>query len=247
MEVHHHPHTERKKWTHYLWEFLMLFLAVTLGFFVENQREHLIEHQREKQFMISLLQDLKNDTATLSENIETWNFIYNNIDTLHSLVEPPFQSVNTEMAYYHAAFIFSFGEFNYNDRTIDQLHNAGNFRLIRKKNVVEKLVSYDNIIRNQLRNQETVARNELITVLSQQSDIFNSKHIDEYLKRVFSPASLPAKQLYKVENKTEQLFRYYNELYKYSWIANVLIVENKELKNRAINLIELVKKEYHLE
>jgi hypothetical protein len=36
MEVHAHPHTSRKKWTHYFWEFFMLFLAVTLGFFVEN-------------------------------------------------------------------------------------------------------------------------------------------------------------------------------------------------------------------
>ena len=56
MEVHHHAHTPRKKWTHYFWEFLMLFLAVTLGFFVENQREHYIEHQREKQFISSLIQ-----------------------------------------------------------------------------------------------------------------------------------------------------------------------------------------------
>ena len=28
MEVHAHTHTPRKKWTHYFWEFLMLFLAV---------------------------------------------------------------------------------------------------------------------------------------------------------------------------------------------------------------------------
>ena len=59
MEVHTHSHTERKKWHHYFWEFLMLFLAVTLGFFVENQREHMAEHQREKQFMQSMLEDLK--------------------------------------------------------------------------------------------------------------------------------------------------------------------------------------------
>jgi hypothetical protein len=50
MEVHAHTHTERKKWTHYLWEFLMLFLAVTLGFFVENQREHYIEKKRAKEY-----------------------------------------------------------------------------------------------------------------------------------------------------------------------------------------------------
>ena len=28
MEVHAHTHTARKKWSHYLWEFLMLLLAV---------------------------------------------------------------------------------------------------------------------------------------------------------------------------------------------------------------------------
>src|SRR6187431_3838276 len=66
MEVHAHSHTERKKWTHYLWEFLMLFLAVFCGFLAENQREHYIEHQREKQYMRSLLEDLQTDTATIN-------------------------------------------------------------------------------------------------------------------------------------------------------------------------------------
>ena len=42
MEVHAHTHTEKKKFTHYLWEFLMLFLAVFCGFLAENFREHKI-------------------------------------------------------------------------------------------------------------------------------------------------------------------------------------------------------------
>ena len=68
MEVHAHTHTPRKKWTHYFWEFLMLFLAVTLGFFVENQREHFIEHQRAKHFAASLYDDLHADTAEILTN-----------------------------------------------------------------------------------------------------------------------------------------------------------------------------------
>ena len=53
MEVHHHGHVhEKKKWKDYLFQFLMLFLAVTLGFFVENQREHYIENQRAKQMQV---------------------------------------------------------------------------------------------------------------------------------------------------------------------------------------------------
>ena len=51
MEVHAHTHTERKKWTHFLWEFLMLFLAVFAGFLAENQREHYTEHKRGLQYI----------------------------------------------------------------------------------------------------------------------------------------------------------------------------------------------------
>src|SRR3954464_7820493 len=64
MEVHKHPHhvTHKKKWGEYLLEFLMLFLAVFLGFIAENQREHIVEHQREKKFARRLLSDLRQDS-----------------------------------------------------------------------------------------------------------------------------------------------------------------------------------------
>ena len=57
MEVHAHSHTARKKWTHYFWEFIMLFLAVFCGFLAEYQLEHTIKHQREKKYAKSLYED----------------------------------------------------------------------------------------------------------------------------------------------------------------------------------------------
>ena len=69
MEVHAHTHTPRNKWTHYLWEFLMLFLAVFCGFLAELQLEHKVEKSREKQYMKSMVEDLKADTAMLINNI----------------------------------------------------------------------------------------------------------------------------------------------------------------------------------
>ena len=38
MEAHHHPHhvTHKRKWTEYLLESIMLFLAVFFGFVTEN-------------------------------------------------------------------------------------------------------------------------------------------------------------------------------------------------------------------
>ena len=65
MEVHAHSHTPGKKWTHYLWEFLMLFLAVFCGFLAEYQLEHKIEKDRAKELAISFYNELKRDSATI--------------------------------------------------------------------------------------------------------------------------------------------------------------------------------------
>ena len=67
MEVHAHTHTPRKKWTHYFWEFLMLFLAVFAGFLAENQREHYIENQRAKALAKNLYKELYTDSVTVNQ------------------------------------------------------------------------------------------------------------------------------------------------------------------------------------
>src|SRR5262245_21518304 len=66
MEVHAHTHTPRKKWTHYFWEFLMLFLAVFCGFLAEYSLEHKLEKDREKQVLKSLVDYIKADIAQLN-------------------------------------------------------------------------------------------------------------------------------------------------------------------------------------
>src|SRR5258705_7027170 len=105
MEVHAHTHTPRKKWTHYLWEFLMLFLAVTLGFFVENQREHYIEHQREKQFIWSLFNDIKADTANLTRIINARTKKEHALDSLSYLMNSDSSKDFTREIYFYAVDI----------------------------------------------------------------------------------------------------------------------------------------------
>jgi hypothetical protein len=65
MEVHAHTHTARKKWTHYFWEFLMLFLAVFCGFLAEYQLEHKIERDRAKELAKSFYEELKTDSVNV--------------------------------------------------------------------------------------------------------------------------------------------------------------------------------------
>src|ERR1041385_4874182 len=67
MEVHAHSHTERKKFTHYLWEFLMLFLAVFCGFLAENIREHMVEQRRARELAKNLYAELRTDSITVQQ------------------------------------------------------------------------------------------------------------------------------------------------------------------------------------
>ena len=68
MEVHH-PHHPPKSIKDYASEFIVIFVALTLGFFVENQREHYIEGVREKELAHSLYLETKADSMELAEII----------------------------------------------------------------------------------------------------------------------------------------------------------------------------------
>ncbi len=71
MEIHQPHHTtHKKKWSEYIIEFVMLFTAVTLGFFAENLREHKILNERKDQNLFSILQDLKQDSIYLESTIK---------------------------------------------------------------------------------------------------------------------------------------------------------------------------------
>jgi hypothetical protein len=65
MEVHHHPNMEKKKFKEYFLKFIMIFLAVTMGFIAENIREHFSNNETEKRNMEIIVDNLKDDTAQL--------------------------------------------------------------------------------------------------------------------------------------------------------------------------------------
>src|ERR1700743_2423584 len=91
MEVHHHPEVEKKGFKEYLLEGLMIFVAVTMGFFAESLREHINERNQAKEFAVTLYADLKDDTTELHKYLAYKKNAKANIDTLMQLladVEP---------------------------------------------------------------------------------------------------------------------------------------------------------------
>ena len=142
MEVHHHTH-HPKRWKEYFWEFFMLFMAVFCGFLAELQLEHYIENQREKQFMVTLIEDLKSDSVVLAECEQVWAKVNADIDSVNDAIQIPVQKSDFTKVYRHLAGALNYNGFTYNDRTIAQLKNAGGFRLIKDEEVSNKISLYD--------------------------------------------------------------------------------------------------------
>jgi hypothetical protein len=153
MEVHAHTHTERKKWTHYLWEFLMLFLAVFCGFLAENQREHMIENQREKKYIASLVKDVELDIVSLKQEEDIRKKYINYYDSLIYLFKN-YNDSNLTDIYFYARHAGRYTNFKYHDGTIQQLKSGGNLRLIRNKKAADSIIIYDNELINAVLDQQ---------------------------------------------------------------------------------------------
>jgi hypothetical protein len=143
MEVHAHTHTPRKKWTHYFWEFLMLFLAVFCGFLAEYQLEHKIEKDREKVYMQNMLEDLEADIAVYADYASRNAVIYDLVDTLKELIKNPDRKKHISKLTYTARIITAkWKKVAPVKRTYEEMKSSGHLRLIRKKEVSGSVSSY---------------------------------------------------------------------------------------------------------
>ncbi|MBS1571184.1 MAG: hypothetical protein JST62_02140, partial [Bacteroidetes bacterium] len=126
MEVHHHPHVPKKLKEFFL-EFLMIFLAVTLGFFAEGFREHQVEKSREKEFMESMVKEMKSDSAQIREVFQDTIRI-SKMDSLSVLLLSNAHSPNFIKKIYYLNFKYTrtYEGMVFNRNTLTQLKNAGN-------------------------------------------------------------------------------------------------------------------------
>ena len=259
MEVHAHSHHAKKKWTEYFWEFLMLFLAVFAGFLAENQREHYVEQQREKEYMITMLEDLNADLPLIDSTMYEWNKVNKSIDSVTDAISFPIDKSDMPKAYRHINEALNIWSFRYNDRTITQLKNSGGFRLIRNKKVANSIIAYDQFNNNAIVNITKINLQFCLNAEALRSKVFSEKIINEVNKLYgnnVAPSSLnpwidslikknpiPLKP----ENETIQLFEFKNSLLAQKRDCETNVFWGYDQTRHEIQkLIKLIQDEYHL-
>lgn len=248
MEVHHHSHTARRKWTHYFWEFLMLFLAVFCGFLAEYQLEHKIEKNRETQFINSLVNDIKADTARLNTIIFNRTVRENRLDSLELLLNSPSPGNYTKNIYLFAVTAARTTSIRFipNDGTMQQLKNSGGLRLIRKHNVADSIAKYDVTIRflsRQNELEETLINNYRETA----PNIFDARIFDQMLDSNNNVSRLPTENPKLLEFTQKELQHWNYRMFAMKALNKGIRRDTKAFLHQASDLLNTLKREHDIE
>jgi hypothetical protein len=237
MDIHanHLHHAPGEKIWHYFFEFLMLFLAVFCGFIAENWREQLKEHQREKEFIHSIVEDLKSDTLQSHKILVQLRSTNTGIDSVLNALSSTDIIENSNNAYRLWTKNLDIRAFISNDRTIQQLKNSGELRLIRNKAVSDRIMKYDQTVKNYY----------------QQSNFMYSALSDQLIySQLFDFISLKKNRNFPVP-LTEQGKKILNEAYAHQQLWNSgltgLISWLESVNEEGKGLLIFIQKEYHMQ
>jgi hypothetical protein len=252
METHAHElhKAPGHGWKHYLFEFFMLFLAVTLGFYAENLREGAKNKQEVNEDIKSVLADLESDVAHLSTVLEANAYSYTSADSLLILLHNDIS--NTQKIYLYARTTTANIEpFYANSKTFDQMKASGMLKLIRPRNLLDSLGLYyatfhflseqDHII--QLKMDDVHKGNHLLFdtyIFSQMRVGYDS--VNRSRTFIDAPAGNPALLSTDAKNINEVALNYYYLSSSEKFQSRL----GERQKQFASRLIELIKKEYHL-
>ena len=160
------------------WEFLMLFIAITLGFFVENYREGLADREKESEIIKSFINDLNTDIKELEVAINRREIREIRVDSVMYIFNNGLENKYGKDLYYYARYLSRPFVFWANNTTVEQLKYSGNFILIKNQKLIDNLLDYNDnyVFINYIRQREEYLVRRLF---DQINEIFDPKVFDE--------------------------------------------------------------------
>ncbi len=231
----------------------MIFVAVTLGFFAEQLREHFVEKKHEREYALSLYNDLKVDTAILKRTYREKVWIRDKYDSALVILGNHGNDGLHGYVYFAERYLTNNDVFTSQDITFQQLKNSGGFRYFRNIGLYKKLADYYNLYTryqaldgpfadNALRNQLTWLESELFD-LKQLNELDNPSPTSFY-DLVYSPGARSFTPLNKNGTARNQLYQYLANARLRS--SNSMVFLNW-LQSLSTELIIALKSEYRLD
>ncbi len=257
MEVHHHPQVEKKSFKEYFLEGLMIFLAVTMGFFAENIRENFVEHKNAKEFAALLIQDLSADVVEIDSAISMQSLIINAGDSLGILLKNNSKIVSSGKIYFYEYLSMQRWNLVTHDATLQQLKSSGALRYLGNTMLTRKILDYEQAIKiiTLMQNRFEPDKVENVNLVHKIFDQYYLNSLDFLVSD--SPLNLShttkgvmsfiEKEYPFLTNEKSVWEQLRNMAYNSSSNYRFEIYFLNAAKQQAVKTVNALKKEYHLE
>lgn len=250
MEVHHHTQ-KPKNWKEYITEFIMLFAAVTLGFFAENLREHTIVNEKLEKNKIAILKDLKQDAVTIDSILKNEDLLINEfnktINTLHLYKQGKINDKQIIDSVKAMPMLFGQTSTLYmNNSSFKNMQSSGLLSNLDDINLKTQLSYYYEVIFKRIEsnnnffdqaginfnNTYLICFGKLIREVGLINKDYPANQPEEYTNFMFDLKK--TKDLIKSDEFVYDVQRYYN----YIFIYRLALTKAKEENNKLIHLME---------
>ena len=142
----------KKKWYVYFIDFIMLFVAVTLGFLAENVRDQQTDKNREISYLKNVHEDLLVDINKFELVISSNNLRLLMLDSLHMEINKA--SPDLPSLYYYIRNLALRTTFESSHLGLDQIKASGGFRLIQNAKIIAGIQDYERRLNSAMKLEE---------------------------------------------------------------------------------------------
>ena len=234
-----------RNWKGYFLEFIMLFLAISLGFMADNFREKISERTKEKEYIQSMVEDVEEDRINITKvtNINSQRIRY--LDSLLNICFN-YSSTNRDKLKLNQYFshVLTHPEFIApTELTMQQLKNAGGMRLIKSKEAINEIIRYDTKLKK-IANQQLYYQNYQNKAINLGTKIFNLQNLVIALKNPIN--NLTPEDFELIAEDKLKLKELGNSVAMYKGIIEYYVILLKEMDKQGEVLIQTLEREYKL-
>ncbi len=227
-------------------EIVLVVIGILIALQLNHWKEANADRALEKEYIVSLIEDLQKDTQHFTTAIGFNEERIKNLDSLAALCFD-YEKANDYIVYYRYMVALRHPDFvSQTDRTLSQLKNAGGMRLITKKTTADSLIMYEDYFKK-ITNQQTWCEGMLKDLVDAGIPIFNFKYLPEYQGERIEQSLDEFNNTTQIDASSEKLILGLGNLASaYSAITTYYLILIKEGKEKAIELIKVLEKDYEL-
>ncbi len=226
-------------------EIILVVIGILIALQINNWNEVKKDRKTEKDYVISLIEDLEIDITKLSSTIESFEKKEFQIDTILRMYSKLTGSYNDTL-WRNLPAVIHFKDFIYTDRTMQQLENSGGMRFIINKDALNGIIDYDLTVKQLLESYIPDLSFYYYNSNQMWFEIMDLEGHETDLKKMSLEEMEKGNKNYLLKNDKATLGKFNNIIRNFKSVSTLVKEKEIELLKNAESLIALLQKEYKI-